>query len=363
MSDGGAELLSLLATALAASTPLVYAAVGETLTERAGVINLSAEGAMMLSAMVGFAAALSTGSVLAGFAAAAATGALVALVVAIGGIYLGRSQIAVGFVLAMLCADLSSVLGGPYVRVPGPTVPAASIPVLRDVPLVGPLLFQSDPLVYGSYVLVACAWLFLYRTRAGLLLRAVGEQPAAAHARGAHVTRVRTAATLVGGALVGIAGAAYSLDFKAGWSHRHTAGYGWIALAIVIFGGFHPVRAALGAYLFGVLSSAASLGQSALPSVPTQVFSVAPFALMIAVLGLTSSGLLERASALLPRAARRPLLRAFDATPPAALGQPYPADDGAEERPRGVDQSAEEQSCGLEDGAEGRPRGMDQRAR
>ncbi|MGK3983151.1 ABC transporter permease [Sorangium sp. So ce136] len=335
------EILSLLATALAASTPLVYAAVGETLAERAGVINLSAEGAMMLSAMVGFAAALSTGSVLAGFAAAAASGALVALVVAIGGVHLRRSQIAIGFVLAMLCADLSSVLGGPFVRVPGPTVSAVSIPVLRDVPVLGPLFFQSDPVVYASYALVAGAWLFLYRTRAGLLLRAVGEQPAAAHARGAHVARVRTAATLVGGALVGVGGAAYSLDFKAGWSHRHTAGYGWIALAIVIFGGFHPVRAALGAYLFGVLSSMASLGQSALPSVPTQVFSVAPFALMIVVLGLTSSGLLERLGALLPDAARRPLLRAFDATPPAALGKPYPAAaEGAEEKPRGADQGA-----------------------
>ncbi|XXX81866.1 ABC transporter permease [Sorangium sp. So ce134] len=337
MDDGG-ELLSLLATALAASTPLVYAAVGETLAERAGVINLSAEGSMMLSAMVGFAAALSTGSVLAGFAAAAATGALVALVVAVGGIFLRRSQIAVGFVLAMLCADLSSVLGGPFVRVPGPTVPGVSIPVLADVPILGPLFFRSDPLVYASYLLVACAWVFLYRTRAGLLVRAVGEQPAAAHARGAHVTRVRVAATLVGGALVGVGGAAYSLDFKAGWSHRHTAGYGWIALAIVIFGGFHPVRAALGACLFGVLSSMASLGQSALPSVPTQVFSVAPFALMIVVLGLTSSGLLERLGALLPDAARRPLLRAFDATPPAALGKPYPAADGAEDGPRGADQ-------------------------
>ncbi|AUX42877.1 ABC transporter permease [Sorangium cellulosum] len=338
MADG-AELLSLLATALAASTPLVYAAVGETLTERAGVINLAAEGAMMLAAMVGFAAALSTGSVLAGFAAAAATGALVALVVAIGGVHLRRSQIAVGFVLAMLCADLSSVLGGPFVRVPGPTVPAASIPVLRDLPILGPLFFQSDPLVYASYALVAGVWLFLYRTRAGLLLRAVGEQPAAAHARGADVARVRTAATLVGGALVGIGGAAYSLDFKAGWSHRHTAGYGWIALAIVIFGGFHPVRAALGAYLFGVLSSLASLGQSALPSVPTQVFSVAPFALMIVVLAFTSSGLLERLAALLPDAARRPFLRAFDATPPASLGKPYPAVEGAGEAARGPDQS------------------------
>lgn len=328
MGDGAismAETLPLFATAIAASTPLLYAAMGETITERAGVINLSAEGAMMLSAMVGFAAARATDSVLAGFAAAAMTGALVALVVAVGAISLKRSQIAVGFVLAMLCADLSSVLGSPLVRVAGPTVRGMPIPVLKDLPLVGPLLFRSDPLVYASFLLVALTWVHFYRTRAGLVLRGVGEQPAAAYARGVDVTRVRYVYTLIGGALVGIGGAAYSLDFKAGWSHRHTAGYGWIALAIVIFGGWHPVKVALGAYLFGILSSLASVGQSALPAVPTQVFSVTPFVLMILVLVLTSSGLLERLARPLPDAVRRPLLRALAATPPAGLGQPHEA--------------------------------------
>jgi general nucleoside transport system permease protein len=278
---------------------------------------------MMLSAMVGFAAARATGSVLAGFAAAAATGALIALVVAVGAITLQRSQIAIGFVLAMLCADLSSVLGNPLVRIAGPTVRGAPIPLLKDLPLVGPLLFQSDPLVYASYLLVAITWVHFYRTRAGLVLRAVGEQPAAAYARGVDVTRVRYVYTLIGGALVGVGGAAYSLDFKAGWSHRHTAGYGWIALAIVIFGGWHPVKVALGAIVFGILSSLASVGQSALPAVPTQVFSVAPFVLMILVLVLTSSGLLERGVRPLPEALRRRLLRALAATPPAGLGQPH----------------------------------------
>jgi general nucleoside transport system permease protein len=321
-------LIPLFGTAIATSTPLVYAAIGETFTERAGVINLSAEGTVMLSAMGGFAAALATGSVLVGFAAAAAIGAIVALIVAVGAISLGRSQIAIGFVLALLCADLSSVLGSPLVQVPGPTVPVAPIPGLKDLPVLGPLLFQSDPLVYVSFLLIALSWVYFYRTRAGLVLRAVGEQPAAAHARGVNVIRVRYAYTLLGGALLGIAGAAYSLDFKAGWSHRHTAGYGWIALAIVIFGGWHPVRVALGAYFFGVLSSLASVGQSALPSVPTQVFSVAPFGLMIVVLVLTSSRALERLVAPLPEPLRRPLLRVLSATPPLALGQPFGRDQG-----------------------------------
>jgi simple sugar transport system permease protein len=316
-------ILPLLATAIATSTPLVYAAIGETFTERAGVINLSAEGTVMLAAMGGFAAALATDRVLVGFAAAAAIGALVALIVAVGAISLGKSQIAIGFVLAMLCADLSSVLGSPYVQVPGPTVPSAPVPLLKDVPVLGPLLFQSDPLVYASYLLIALSWVHFYRTRVGLLLRAVGEQPAAAYARGIDVARVRYVYTLLGGALLGIAGAAYSLDFKAGWSHRHTAGYGWIALSIVIFGGFHPVRAALGAYLFGVLSSLASVGQSAMPRVPMQVFSVAPFGLMLVVLMLTSSRALERLLSPLPEPVRRPLLRALSAAPPLALGKPF----------------------------------------
>jgi general nucleoside transport system permease protein len=319
-------ILPLFATAIATSTPLVYAAIGETFTERAGVVNLSAEGTVMLAAMGGFAAALVTDRVLVGFAAAAAIGSLVALIVAIGAISLRRSQVAIGFVLAMLCADLSSVLGSPYVQVAGPTVPAASIPLLKDIPVLGPLLFQSDPLVYASYLLIALTWVHFYRTRAGLVLRAVGEQPAAAYARGVNVVQVRYVYTLLGGALLGIGGAAYSLDFKAGWSHRHTAGYGWIALAIVIFGGWHPVRVALGAYFFGVLSSLASVGQSALPTVPTQVFSVAPFGLMIVVLVLTSSRTLERLLVPLPESLRRPLLRTLSATPPLALGQPLGED-------------------------------------
>ncbi|WP_394848087.1 ABC transporter permease [Pendulispora brunnea] len=282
------DFVPILATAIATSTPLVFASVGETFSERAGVINLSAEGTIMLSAMTGFAAARATESLLVGFAAAALTGMALAIIVAFGSITLKKSQIAIGFVLALLGADLSSVLGNPFVRVPGPTVPELSIPVLRDIPVFGPLLFRGDALVYASYLLVIGSTIYFYGTRAGLLLRATGEKPTSAYVRGANVSRIRYAYTLFGGALMGIAGAAFSLDFKAGWSHRHTAGYGWIALAIVIFGGWHPAKVAAGAYLFGILQSVATLAQSAIPQVPTQVFGVAPFALMIGVLVVTS---------------------------------------------------------------------------
>jgi ABC-type uncharacterized transport system permease subunit len=320
------QFVIILATAIATATPLVFAAIGETITERAGVINLSTEGTILLAAMTGFAAARAANNVLVGFAAAAIVGALVALIVAFGAITLKQSQIAIGFVLALLGADLSSFLGNSIVLVPGPTVPSLNIPLLQDIPVIGKLFFQSDLLVYASYVLIAVTWVFFYRTRPGLLLRSIGEQPAAAFARGNNVVRMRYIYTLIGGALIGIAGAAFSLDFKAGWSNRHTAGYGWIALAIVIFGGWNPLRAAVGAYFFGILQSLASVAQSSIQSVPTQVFSVAPFVLMILVLVLTSGEWLDNLMARLPVRVRRPILRAIRAPAPAALGKVFEQD-------------------------------------
>ncbi|NES96776.1 MAG: ABC transporter permease [Desertifilum sp. SIO1I2] len=321
-----AQLIAILATAIATATPLVYAAIGETITEKAGVINLSAEGTIMLSAMVAFAIAQTTNNLLLGFAGAAAMGALIALLVAFSTITLKQSQIAIGFVLALLCSDLSTFLGNPFVRIPGPTVPSWRIPLLQDIPILGPLLFRSDLLVYSSFALIFLSWFFFYRTRNGLLLRAIGEQPAAAFARGANVIFLRYFYTLFGGALMGIAGAAFSLDFKAGWSYRHTAGYGWIALAIVIFGGWNPLKVAMGAYFFGILQSLASLAQSTIPDIPTQVFSVAPFVLMILVLALTAGDWIDRLLAPLPLSWRRPLAQALQTAPPASLGKVFERD-------------------------------------
>lgn len=320
------DIIVILATAIATSTPLIFACVGETITERAGLINLSAEGTVLMGAMTGFAIAKYTNSVLLGFLGAAIVGALIALIVAFGSITLRQSQIAIGFVLALLCSDLSSFLGNPVVRVPGPTVPSFKLPILQDIPILGPLFFQSDLLVYASYALIFLSWFYFYHTPQGLLLRAIGEQPDSAFARGTNVQTLRYLYTLVGGALVGVAGAAFSLDFKAGWSHRHTAGYGWIALAIVIFGGWNPLRAALGAYLFGILQSLASVAQSTIPNVPTQVFTVAPFALMILLLVLTSSALLARLLKPLPPSVRRLAAQTIQVTPPAALGRIFEQD-------------------------------------
>jgi general nucleoside transport system permease protein len=326
------QIISILSVAIATATPLVFATIGETITERAGVINLSAEGTILLAAMVGFAVAKTTEglglwpSLLLGFGAAAVTGAAIALIVAFGALSLRQSQVAIGFVLTMLCGNLSSFLGNPFVRIPGPTVPSLKIPILQDIPVLGPLFFQSDLLVYLSYLLVIATGIFFYRTRSGLTLRAIGEQPAAAFVRGTNVVLMRYFYTMLGGAMIGIAGAAFALDFKAGWSHRHTAGYGWIALAIVIFGGWNPLRVALSCYLFGMLQSLASVAQSSIPNVPTQVFTVAPFALMIVFLLLTSSEWLEKLLKLLPPRIGRALGQTIHSTPPAALGRVFQQD-------------------------------------
>lgn len=327
-----AALIPILSVAIATSTPLVFASIGETITERGGVINLSAEGTVLLAAMTGFAIAKTTEglgtvpSLLLGFAGAALVGAAIALIVAFGALTLKQSQVAIGFVLALLCADLSSFLGNPFVRVPGPTVPSFKIPLLQNIPVIGQLFFQSDLLVYASYLLILFSVIYFYRTRPGLTLRTLGEQPAAAFARGTNVILWRYGYTLLGGALMGIGGAAFSLDFKAGWSYRHTAGYGWIALAIVIFGGWNPLRVALSCYLFGILQSLASVAQSAIPDVPTQVFTVAPFVLMILFLVLTSSEWLTRIFKLFPPAIGRFAAQTIHSTPPAALGKVFEQD-------------------------------------
>ncbi|MDZ4719338.1 MAG: ABC transporter permease [Roseiflexaceae bacterium] len=327
------QLIIDLAAVLAASAPLIIATMGETISERVGVVNLSLDGTMLLAAMTGFAIGLTTGSVIWGFVAAALIGTLVALVLCYMSLSLSLSQTAVGFVLTLLCTDLSSFLGNPYVRKPGPSVSFMPIPGLADLPILGKLLFSHDLVIYASFLLIPLTWWFLFRTRPGLTLRALGERPEAAYARGVNVTLLRFLYVMLGGALVGIAGAAYSLDLKQGWSYRHTFGTGWIALAIVIFGGWSPWRVALGCYLFGILQTLASRWQSSPPGllsgIPTQIYQVAPFALMIFVLalvnGASNPGLVRRIAAL-PDTVRRPLqwlIGRLSAAAPAALGTPF----------------------------------------
>ncbi len=317
-----------LAGILATATPLLFAVIGETITERAGVINLSLNGTVLLSAMAGFAAACTTQSLVLGFAAGAATGALVALVLAFCSITLRQSQVAVGFVLTMICRDLAYFLGNPYMGMSGPRVVSTEVPWLGHLPVLGAVLFRQDWVTYLGYALILVSWLWIYRTRSGLMLQGIGERPAAAFARGAHVNRLRYFYTVLGGAIVGLAGPAYSLHIKAGWMGTISGldGIGWIALAITIFGGWNPIRAALGVYLFAFLQWLGVALQPDLPNIPSQVLQVAPFPLMILSLLLVNIGnteWMERVLAGLPDAARKSisrLLRSIRSSPPGALG-------------------------------------------
>lgn len=311
---------STLASIIAAAAPLVYAAVGETITERAGIVNLSLDGSILISAMVGFVIAFTSGSVGLGFVAAATISALVALLVAWSGIRLRLNQVAVGFVLTLLTAALASYLGEGFVHQPGPSVTPRPVPGLVDLPVIGRALFGQNLSVYGSLILAAVAAWFLARSRWGLELRSVGERPEAAHARGVNVNRYRYLAALGGGALVGVAGAAFSLDQKLGWSDGHTAGFGWIALAIVIFGGWQPLRVALGCYFFGALQVAALRLQSRLPGL-AQILPSLPFPLMIFALVLVNSPGLRRLALRSPRVSRWLLPEA-----PSALGRNFVAE-------------------------------------
>ncbi len=314
------EWVRIFSSIVLLSAPLIIAVCGEIFTERSGVINLSLDGSMLMAAMVGFVTALKTDSVWIGFLAGALIGMVFALIVAFGSIQLRKSQVAIGFVLTLLGDDLSAFLGQNYTRIPGPSIKHFGIPVLKDIPILGPIFFDQDIVVYFAMALVGVSWWFMFRTQPGLHLRSTGERPEGAFARGVHVNRVRYLYTIIGGALVGIAGAAYSLDIKLGWSDGHTRGLGWIALAIVIFGGWSPVRGAIGALLFGGTKAMATYLQRAFPEVSVVAFNAIPWILMILVLLLVGSDLTERMITLMPKKAQRPLRRVLRVSPPMAIG-------------------------------------------
>lgn len=322
------ELLNILNSTVANATPLVIAAIGETLNERAGVINLSLDGSLTLAAMTGFVVSVTTGNVWLGFLAASLVGALVALLIVIADVQLKQDQVAVGFVLTLLCADVAQFLGQNYAGTPSTPILAMRIPGLADVPIVGPIFFNHSIIVYFSYALILVTWLVMFHSRPGLAQRAVGERPATAFARGTRVNRQRLFYTVLGGLLIGIAGASYSLAIKPGWSNPPAMrGDGWIALAIVIFGGWHPFRVALGAYLFALLRALSSaIQRSPDIQIPLVLLNMLPWLLMIGTLILVSSGVIDRLLRVLPRPAQRWSRNFLRSDPPAALGTRFDPD-------------------------------------
>lgn len=322
------NLTILFAGVVAGAAPIVLAALGETITERAGLINLSLDGSILLSAMTAFAVAYETNSLLLGFLGAALVGALTAATVAVFSIYLGQSQVAVGFVLTLMTRDLAYFLGNPYARIHGPQVALYPLPLLDQVPFFGPVFFSHNLPVYLSLALIGLAWWYIYRTPLGLQLRSVGEHPQAAFARGIAPQRLQLFYAVCGGLLVGLAGATFSLSTKQGWGRPQGAeGTGWIALALVIFGGWNPIKAALGAYLFSFLQVLGIYLQGWFPSIPAQVFQVAPFPLMIFTLVLMNRVQKDSLHEWSGHSSwKKSLLRILSGSAPAALGKPYRPD-------------------------------------
>jgi simple sugar transport system permease protein len=290
MDLSGISPILLLASLMVASTPILLAALGELVVERAGVLNLGVEGMMITGAVTGFAAAVATGSPILGFLGAALGGAALSAVFAVLVLWLRSNQVATGLALTLFGLGLASLLGQSYQGVRAPEIGDLHLPLLRDIPGLGPILFRHDLMVYVGLALVAAIWWFLNRTRAGLVLRAVGESHDAAHALGYKVLRLRLLAILFGGACAGLGGAYLSLVRVPQWTEGVTAGAGWIALAIVVFASWRPLRLLLGAWLFGGISVLQLNLQAARAPIPVELLSMAPYIVTILVLVLISSG-------------------------------------------------------------------------
>ena len=272
-------------TIIAMSSPLIFAVIGETISERVGIVNLSMEGTLLITALAGFAVTIISNSLLLGIIAAGFLGGIIAFFIVIVNMNLYINQIAIGFILTILLWKLSSFLGQSYVRIPGPYLDRIRIPFLDEIPYIGPTLFNNNLLVIFSILLIPASWFFLFKTQLGVNLRAVGENPEAANARGINVLYTRLIYSTLGGILIGIGGAAFSLHAKYGWSEGHTINYGWIALAIVIFGGWNTIRASLGVYGFSALQVIALKLQTVTIGL-SQILPLIPFPLMILTLVL-----------------------------------------------------------------------------
>lgn len=296
----------LFASTLSAGTVLALASLGLLINEKVGIVNLGAEGMMLCAALAGFATVVSTGSTGLGFAAGMAAGAVLAGIFGVLVIWLNTNQYATGLALSLFGAGFSAFAGLNFVQAKMPTLPKYSIPGLSDIPLLGPALFNHHPLVYLAVVLALGLMWWLDRSRAGLVLRAVGESPDSAHALGYPVRRIRLLAVMAGGALCGLAGAYISTVYTPLWVEGMVAGRGWIALALTTFATWRPVRVLLGAYLFGGVTMLQFHLQASGVQVASQLLSMLPYVATIVVLVLIS---------------RNPTW--IRANMPASLGKPF----------------------------------------
>ena len=283
------HLIPILVGTLAAATPLIFAGLGELVAERTGVINLGVEGMMLVGAIAGFAAAAETGyGAAAGLPAGAVAGALTALIFAFFALSLAANQAACGLALTIFGVGLSAFIGQSYISYSLPGLKPIAIPLLSDIPLLGPVLFKQDAVVYLSIVAYAGVAWTLSKTRLGLLLKAVGESPEAAHAIGYPVILIRFGAVAFGGAMAGIAGAYLSTVYTPLWVQNMSAGRGWIAVALVVFATWKPTRLLLGAYLFGFVTILQFHAQGLGIMLPVQFLAALPYVATIVVLVIIS---------------------------------------------------------------------------
>jgi len=282
------QLAELLVLTLAAGTPLVFAALGELVTEKSGVLNLGVEGMMLVGAVTSFIVAATTGNPWLSVGAGIGAGAALSLVFAVLTLSLMANQVAAGLALSLFGIGLSAFVGLDYVSIVITGIAPLAVPGLSDLPVVGKLLFGHNPLVYLSLALFAAIQWFLYRTRPGLIVRAVGESPQSAHAIGYPVVRIRYLAVMFGGACAGMGGAYLALAYTPLWTEGMTAGRGWIALALVVFATWRPWRVLAGAYLFGGVTLATFQAQAAGVSVPSQLLAMLPYLATIVVLAIIS---------------------------------------------------------------------------
>ena len=306
MPDG--PLAYIIYATIIAGTPLIIAALGELITEKSGVLNLGAEGIMAVGAVAAFAATHHSGNPWIGVVAGMAAGAAMSLIFGFLTLTLLANQVASGLALSIFGVGLSAFIGKPYESVALQAVPPLRIPLLADIPVIGSALFSHQALVYLSWILFAGVAWFLYRSRAGLTLRAVGESPAAAHAIGYNVIAIRYWATLFGGAMAGVGGAFLSVFHTPLWVEGMVAGRGWIALALVVFATWRPLRVLLGAYLFGGMLIAQLFVQAtgAEINVAPQFLAMLPYIATIVVLVIISRDLAK-----------------IRLNSPVSLGQPY----------------------------------------
>ncbi len=281
-------ILPILLTLMTAATPLLFAAIGELVTEKSGVLNLGVEGMMLMGAVSGFATWHLTGSPFLGVLGGMAAGALMASLFAFLVLVLHASQVPTGLALTIFGIGLSALIGQGLVGVAYDGLPNLAVPLLSEIPFVGPLLFNQDALIYLSFALAFGVMWFMNKSHSGLVLRAVGDSHDAAYAMGYKVVRIRFLAILFGGAMAGVGGAYLSLAYSPLWAENMTAGRGWIALALVVFASWRTSRVLLGAYLFGGINIIQLHAQAMGANVPSQVMSMLPYLATIVVLVLIS---------------------------------------------------------------------------